>query len=70
MIHHSVSSSNINSIGYEAESGTLEIEFRSGGIYQYFNVPQAVFDELVNAASCGSYFHEYIKKQYRWVKIQ
>ena len=70
MIRRSVSSTNISSIGYEAESGTLEIEFRSGGIYQYSSVPQAVFDELMRAPSHGAYFHRHIRKQYKWVKIR
>ena len=35
-----VRSSNISSIGYDSESKTLEIEFHSGGVYQYFNVPE------------------------------
>ena len=38
MIRQPVSSSNIRSIGYDSESNTLEIEFHSGGVYQYFGV--------------------------------
>ena len=37
MIRQPVSSSNIRSIGYDSMSSTLEIEFHSGGVYQYFN---------------------------------
>ena len=70
MIRENVDSTNIRSIGYEPETGTLEIEFLSGGIYQYFNVPQAVFEELMHAPSHGSYFHRHIKKQYKWIEVQ
>lgn len=38
MIRQPVSSSNIRSIGYDSKSNTLEIEFHSGGVYQYFGV--------------------------------
>lgn len=65
-----VSSSNICSIGYDPRSQTLEIEFNSGGIYQYFNVPESVYNSLMTASSHGSYFHAYIKEQYRWTKIR
>lgn len=69
MKRQSVSSSNISSIGYDSESHTLEIEFHSGGVYQYFAVPQSIYDELMHASSHGSYFHLYVKDQYRWAKI-
>ncbi len=69
MIRQPVSSSNISSIGYDPESRTLEIEFHSGGVYQYFNVPESIYNALMSASSQGSYFHHYIKGQYRWTKI-
>lgn len=64
-----VRSSDIASIGYDAEAQTLEIEFHSGGIYQYFEVPESVYDELMNASSHGIYFHENIKDKYESSKI-
>lgn len=70
MKRQSVSSSNISSVGYDSESHTLEVEFHGGGVYQYFDVPQSTYDELMHASSHGSYFHRYIKDQYRWVKIR
>ncbi|MBM3118253.1 MAG: KTSC domain-containing protein [Chloroflexi bacterium] len=70
MKRESVSSSNISSIGYDSESRTLEIEFHSGGVYQYFDVPQSIYDELMHASSHGSYFHRYVKDRYRWAKIR
>jgi hypothetical protein len=48
-----VSSSNLESIGYDAESQTLEIEFHGGGIYKYFGVPPRVHEGLMNAGSHG-----------------
>ena len=35
-----VNSSNLSSVGYDPMSQTLEFAFNSGGIYQYYNVPQ------------------------------
>lgn len=65
-----VSSSNIHSIGYDSKSRTLEIEFHSGDIYQYFNVPESIYNALMSASSQGSYFSRHIKDQYQWTKIQ
>lgn len=56
-----VRSSNIASVGYE--NGTLEIAFVDGGVYQYFNVPEHVYQSLMSAASKGRYFHDHIKQE-------
>lgn len=64
-----VTSSNIASIGYDANSQTLEIEFLNGGVYQYFDVPQHVYEELMNASSHGQYLAQNIKGVYRFSKV-
>lgn len=58
----SVSSSNLASIGYDGATRTLEIEFLNGSVYQYFAVPQHLYEGLMAASSHGSYFDAYIKK--------
>lgn len=64
-----VSSSNIASIGYDVNSQTLEIEFLNGGVYQYFDVPQHVYGELMSAGSHGQYLAHNIKGVYRYSKV-
>ena len=65
----SVSSSNLASIGYDAENEILEVEFKHGGIYQYFDVPENVYYELMNADSHGVYFSANIRNNYEFEKI-
>jgi hypothetical protein len=66
-----VSSSNLRSVGYDSGEETLEIEFHSGGIYQYYEVPIHRYEGLMSASSKGSYFDTYIKKAgYRYRKIR
>lgn len=57
-----VQSSNLVSVGYEAETLTLEIEFHHGSVYQYYGVPAEIHDGLINAGSKGTFFHQSIKK--------
>lgn len=64
-----VESSNIESIGYDSKSQTLEIEFLNGSIYQYFDVQHHIYDELMNADSHGKYLAAYIKGNYRYSKV-
>ena len=65
-----VESSDIDSIGYDEKSSVLEIEFLSGGIYQYFNVSVNIYNNIMNASSHGKYFHEYVKDKFTFKKIQ
>lgn len=64
-----VSSSNLASIGYDSENEILEIEFNHGGVYQYFNVPEEVYEELISADSHGRYFAANIRNDYEYQKI-
>ena len=69
MERQSVSSSNLASIGYDAENEILEVEFKHGGIYQYFGVPENIYDELMNADSHGVYFSANIRNNYEFEKM-
>lgn len=64
MERQSVQSTMIASIGYESATSTLEVEFNNGPVWQYFDVPESVYYEFLNASSIGKYFHANIKGQY------
>lgn len=65
-----VSSSNLRSVGYDPSSNTLEIEFKSGGVYQYSGMPAHVHDSLLRSGSLGKYFANQIKDVYPCAKIR
>ena len=69
MIRTPVSSSNLVSVGFDPLSGTLEVEFRSGSVYLYFQVPRYVFDGLMSANSKGSYFDEVIRNAFQYQRV-
>ena len=69
MKRQSVESSNLASIGYDAANEILEVEFNHGGVYQYFDVPENVYEELMNADSHGRYFVHNIKDEYEYEKM-
>ena len=64
-----VSSSNVASVGYDSNSMTLEVEFRNGGIYQYFDVPEQVYNELMQASSKGEFLSNQLKGHYRYARV-
>jgi hypothetical protein len=46
-----VKSSNVASLGHDESSNTLEVEFAKGAIYQYFGVPQDIYEQLMQSHS-------------------
>ncbi len=65
-----VSSSAIRSVGYDEPRHTLEIEFNNGDVYEYFDVPEHVFNGLMNADSHGRYFHRHVRSaSYRFRRV-
>jgi len=69
MERKTVSSSNIASIGYDENSSTLEVEFLNNSIYQYFDVPQHIYEALMQADSHGKYLAYNIKGVFRYSKV-
>ncbi len=65
-----VNSSNLRSVGYNPMSETLTIQFHYGHIYEYYHVPQYVYNGLMLASSKGEYHHRYIKNSYPYKRIQ
>ncbi|MEY8200761.1 MAG: KTSC domain-containing protein [Colwellia sp.] len=65
----SVSSSNVDSIGYDSDNQTLEVEFNSGTTYQYYDVPEHVYDDLLSSSSVGSYLNQHVKNSYSYDQV-
>jgi hypothetical protein len=64
MDRKNIESSMIHSIGYDANNSTLEIEFNSGAVWQYFDFPESLWYEFNASESKGKFFHQKIKNQY------
>jgi hypothetical protein len=62
MLRKSVTSSMASSIGYQ--NSILEIEFRSGEIWQYLDVPESVYLAMLISKSIGKFFQDHIKNKF------
>lgn len=69
LVKHIVDSTNLEWISYDEDEEKLYIQFRSGGLYEYDNVPQKVFDGLLKAGSKGRYHAIKIKWEYPYKKL-
>lgn len=61
MDRREVSSSNLQSVGYDSPTQTLEVEFKNNKIYHYFGVPEAQYEALMAAVSVGQFFNANIR---------
>jgi hypothetical protein len=64
-----VQSRDLAIVGYDAQSSTLEITFRRGGVYRYFKVPTEIHQGLMAADSIGTFFNQNIKDKYSTAKV-
>jgi len=70
MSREPIDSSVIASLGYAAARRILEIEFHSGDIYEYFDVPEQEYAAFRSAESKGTYLNQIFKPRgYRYVRI-
>lgn len=64
-----ITSSTLRAVGFDDAHNILEAEFASGLIYQYFGVPQRIYNGLLSAPSKGRYFNLHIRDCYPTRKI-
>jgi hypothetical protein len=63
-----VTSSNVVSIGYDAESQVLEVEYKGAAVYQYAGVSDGEYQSLASAASKGQHMAQ-IKNKFSCTKV-
>jgi len=64
-----ITSSHIASIGHDAESATLEVQFKNGKVYSYKGVPRSAFHQILAHPSSGAAFHRIIKTKHFEAKL-
>lgn len=64
-----VKSSNVVSVGYDAEARELHVEFKGGKVYAYSGVPQEIADHLFQVQSVGRYVQGYLVGAYPYRRV-
>jgi hypothetical protein len=64
-----VQSSMITSVGYDEQLAVLEIQFRNGRTYHYFDVPEFLYRGFLLAHSKGEYFSRRIDNRFRFEEV-
>ena len=64
-----VKSSNIEAVGFNELKMLLRVEFKSGGTYEYKNVPRKVWMDFIKSKSLGKFFYKNIRDKYKTTKV-
>jgi hypothetical protein len=62
-------SSNIARFAYDEANQVLFVEFKNGSVYQYFDVLEQVFQQMMSAPSKGRFLAQVIKGTYRYARV-
>ena len=54
---------------YNKDRQSMIVEFKSGGIYAYLNVPIEVWNKSLNASSIGKFLNTDVKPYYKVTKL-
>jgi hypothetical protein len=65
-----VDSSTLASVGYDETQFLLELEFRSGELYQYLGPLNNIHRELMTAESKGRFFNQHIRDRFPYVRLR
>jgi hypothetical protein len=57
-----------NIAGFDYVNGTLIVEFKNGSRYNYYDVPQTMFEQMKAAPSKGQFLAQHVKGAYRYAK--
>jgi hypothetical protein len=57
------------SMAYDHNQTILQLEFRGGTVYQYFQVPRQTYQDLLQADSKGAYFNRPIRSVFRCARL-
>jgi hypothetical protein len=61
-------SSTLSRFDYKKDTRVLTVEFKSGGRYNYFDVPEIAFEQMKAAPSKGQFLANSIKNNYRYAR--
>ena len=65
-----IAANGISQVGYEDGSEILEIEFTSGSVFQFFNVPSKTFHQLMDAQFKEFYYQNNIHERFPYKRIE
>lgn len=66
---HTVSSSNVAAVGYNPGREVMGVTFLSGSEYNYFGVPEDIYEAVRDAPSVGKALNALVKRTFSYERI-
>jgi lysyl-tRNA synthetase class 2 len=64
-----VDSESLRAAGYDRARSVLRLRFRTGALYEYGDVPERVWQDLLGAESKGRYFMAHIRGRFPYHRV-
>jgi hypothetical protein len=62
-------SSTIAGFEYSTQDQVLTVEFKDGARYNYFDVPESIFEGMKGAVSKGQFLAQQLRGTYRYARL-
>ena len=60
----------IAQVGYDDGAQTLEIEFASGSVYDFFNVPPRVYEQLMHSPAKERFYESHVLARFPYQRVE
>ena len=57
-----VNSTAVAEVAFDEKRGVMVVKFHNGRVYEYKNVPQSLYEQVIHAQSVGKFINEVIVK--------
>jgi len=64
MTRHWDEISAVRSVDFDRATHTLRVAFESGAVYEFADVPERVYEELIHSASPDATFHKHVRDEF------
>jgi hypothetical protein len=69
MTRHWDERSAVRSVSFERPTHTLRVQFESGAMYDFADVPERIYDELAHAPERDAFFRENVRDEYAATRV-
>ncbi|MBV9463521.1 MAG: KTSC domain-containing protein [Verrucomicrobiae bacterium] len=70
IVRHPVQDTHIAEIGFDPKHKVLEIAYKTGAVFRYYEVPELEYDQLMNAAVKDLHMTTHMHHKYRYEMLK
>lgn len=67
-VSSSLDSSLLKEVIYDPFMSVMTVHFKNGGVYEYLEVPEETYNNLLKSSSTGKFFHLNVKNKFQFLR--